>query len=41
MRHRTPLPGLLRMAGGVALTWALSFALTWMVVAAVGEGAVR
>ena len=29
------------MAGGVAIVWALSFALTWLVVAAVGEGAVR
>jgi hypothetical protein len=35
------LPDLLRMAGGIAVVWALSFALTWMVVVAMGEGAVQ
>ena len=35
------MPDLLRMAGGVAIVWALSFALTWLAVAAVGDGAVR
>ena len=35
------MPDLLRLAGGVAIVWALSFALTWLAVVALGEGAVR
>lgn len=42
MSHRhAPLPHLLRLVGGVAVVWALAFALTALVLLGLGAGVVR
>jgi hypothetical protein len=41
MSRHAPLPHLLRLVGGVAIVWALAFALTALIVLGVGAGVVK
>ena len=41
MRQHPALPHLLRLVGGVAVVWAIAFALTALIVLGLAQGTVR